>query len=709
MVDDDANLWTFTHQQSNPSMGYEYNARDCEVVSQASCDTGATTNFCDDDTLYMKKGPYGVWRVDVNTPHPDLTSVTSIKFVFNLAGVNLDEPAWLGGNRYVFDGQERLIGRGLNQCFNDESLPFSQAALPPPSSLPPPPPPPIDENAEGADCSMPGLLTLLDNGLEAVCATPSVCPPDCFAVFGPFATQCYSWARSEPSMADVVPAMEVCIDAQDELLSSRAECSALIADIEAQGTFEVGGSCCPSEDVCDSDSIPTQCTSECAEVMSPYFKRCSGWIENSRIHSTLAPLVAQCEDTVFGEYTGSAFSRRCSHAEKLHFLTTDLPAACCGSHHQYCPDGNMFPRMPRQCSVECATEFEQFYAECHPSFDGTNEEPIFSAFLARCQGLTDQGSLCTIGIDDADDILPSYISCHHIVVLLGGLDMACDTDVSTLAEIMPTVDPQTRVATLCKETCGTCLPPGASDPHHTPQPHPCMDIDGDGYIGVHDLLEVLAAFGGSASYLHVDFSDHGDLVDVTDILNLLSDYGRDVSDGNCFEATVGETSDYLDAVVTTLEVSTPGYITYRLTASLHGTAENLYSIEGTADGPMRIPAAYQVATPFGVDVGGVHPAFLPIRPDAAYDSWLTIGFTEGSGAKALSTIGIDFSSWTMATPLYVDNGSVFFMDPNTGPRGDVVVAQLTVRSGSTGSVLMGMQGHATDGGDWDVHDVVFSY
>jgi hypothetical protein len=39
----------------------------------------------------------------------------------------------------------------------------------------------------------------------------------------------------------------------------------------------------------------------------------------------------------------------------------------------------------------------------------------------------------------------------------------------------------------------------------------------------------------------------------------------------------------------------------------------------------------------------------------------------------------------------------------------VVVAQLTVRSGTSGNVVMGMQGHATGGGDWDVHHVLFTY
>ena len=230
---------------------------------------------------------------------------------------------------------------------------------------------------------------------------------------------------------------------------------------------------------------------------------------------------------------------------------------------------------------------------------------------------------------------------------------------------------------------------------------------------MNDLLMLLAAFHGPATELHTGFS-HGDIVDVVDLLNLLPDFGSEVSGHACMEAAVGETVDYLDTVVITLATSAPGYTTYRLVASLHDTAANLYSIEGTADAPMQFPAAYQVASPFGADVGGASPAFFPIANNAAmgfaeFDSWLTVGPTDGSSAGALSTIGIDFSTWSEYNVLFVEDGSVFWMEPSAAPGGDVTVAQLTVPSGSSGTAYMGMQGHATGGGDWDVHHVVFSY
>ena len=257
--------------------------------------------------------------------------------------------------------------------------------------------------------------------------------------------------------------------------------------------------------------------------------------------------------------------------------------------------------------------------------------------------------------------------------------------------------------------------PAAEVVHEAPREHPCMDLNSDGVIDVTDLLMLLAAFGGPSTALHAGFS-HGDIVDVVDLLNLLPDFGFQVgaqSGHPCMEATVGETVDYLDAVVETLATSMPGYTTFRLSASLHDTAANLYAIEGTTDSPMEIPAAYQVAAPFGADVGGANPAFFPTASNEAlgfaeFDSWLTVGPTTGEGG-GLSAVGVDFGSWSESNGLLVDDGSVFWMDPNAAPGGFVTVAQLTVPAGSSGTVTMGMQGHATGGGDWDVHHVVFSY
>ena len=60
---------------------------------------------------------------------------------------------------------------------------------------------------------------------------------------------------------------------------------------------------------------------------------------------------------------------------------------------------------------------------------------------------------------------------------------------------------------------------------------------------------------------------------------------------------------------------------------------------GTEAATMTIPPAFQSATPFGSDVGGTNPMFWAYDPTARYDSWLTVGLTDGHADGTLSSIG----------------------------------------------------------------------
>ena len=46
-----------------------------------------------------------------------------------------------------------------------------------------------------------------------------------------------------------------------------------------------------------------------------------------------------------------------------------------------------------------------------------------------------------------------------------------------------------------------------------------------------------------------------------------------------------------------------------------------------------------------VYIGGANPAFFPFSAAAEYDSWLTVGPTDGSAEGAISQVGFDFESW----------------------------------------------------------------
>ena len=115
--------------------------------------------------------------------------------------------------------------------------------------------------------------------------------------------------------------------------------------------------------------------------------------------------------------------------------------------------------------------------------------------------------------------------------------------------------------------------------------------------------------------------------------------------------------------------------TMRLTIRVTGIQTNVYAMAGTADTTMSFPPAYQVYAPFGADIGGVSPAFFAIANNAAlgfseFDSWLTIGVTDGSAAGAISASpGFDIASlWTPTAGLNQDNAAIFFMDPATMGR-----------------------------------------
>ena len=127
----------------------------------------------------------------------------------------------------------------------------------------------------------------------------------------------------------------------------------------------------------------------------------------------------------------------------------------------------------------------------------------------------------------------------------------------------------------------------------------------------------------------------------------------------------------------------------------------MYAMAGNSDTALTIPPAFQVDTPFGTNVAGVSPAFFAVVAEAEFDSWLTIGVTDGSVNNGVSAIGLDFDAWTIDTPLGVDalGGSVFLMDPTTGPSGDVVLAQLTMPSSSSASISALLQGKG-GGADW---------
>ena len=162
--------------------------------------------------------------------------------------------------------------------------------------------------------------------------------------------------------------------------------------------------------------------------------------------------------------------------------------------------------------------------------------------------------------------------------------------------------------------------------------------------------------------------------------------------------------DVVSASVSTSTFETGVMTTYRLKVSLGGDAANVYAFAGTPLGDLTMPAAYQTPV-FGVDVGGVSPQIYAQIADAEFDSWLTIGMTDGSDLNAISASpGLGLSEWSESGSFSTDNGAIFWMNPADGPTGcDITMAQLTVPTAESGAASGVVQGRSDANGavpDW---------
>merc|ERR1711969_124653 len=145
--------------------------------------------------------------------------------------------------------------------------------------------------------------------------------------------------------------------------------------------------------------------------------------------------------------------------------------------------------------------------------------------------------------------------------------------------------------------------------------------------------------------------------------------------------------------------------TYALGVKFGGPTQNIYTIFGDSESSMILPPAYQEPAPFGVNTGGVNPAFISAAPNAAFDSWLTVGITEGDTSGALGSVGIDFAGWNDALGITVDNGAVFWMTPGDGPAGQAIVACITTATGALDATINAQGRSTTAGEDWQARGI----
>ena len=153
-----------------------------------------------------------------------------------------------------------------------------------------------------------------------------------------------------------------------------------------------------------------------------------------------------------------------------------------------------------------------------------------------------------------------------------------------------------------------------------------------------------------------------------------------------------------------------------------GTTFDLYA---NVDAGGRVDAVYGDSTntlSIGVNGGNfvqniyggntsmdINPAFLPIFPSLAYDSFVTIGLTDSTG-NVLNNIGIDFTGFAAGGTLSTDNGT-WFVTPDDAQGnesgGRVLLGRFTIDGGDLeGSV--NLQGRDSSGTVWNADGLSFS-
>ena len=157
----------------------------------------------------------------------------------------------------------------------------------------------------------------------------------------------------------------------------------------------------------------------------------------------------------------------------------------------------------------------------------------------------------------------------------------------------------------------------------------------------------------------------------------------------------------------------PDYTTYQLSLIIKDKdIENIYALFGSnVDGHlMNIPGADQIKDLGTSNIGGISDNLIAINPDLEYDSWLTVGITDGNPNNRLATIGIDFESWAIDSPLSIGDGAVFLMDPNevTLNDGELIVGQLTIPSSRYEEAVINVQGKLKDGSSWIQYEIIFT-
>ena len=156
------------------------------------------------------------------------------------------------------------------------------------------------------------------------------------------------------------------------------------------------------------------------------------------------------------------------------------------------------------------------------------------------------------------------------------------------------------------------------------------------------------------------------------------------------------------------------YITYILKLTINSNVNifNIYALYGDENNIMSIPPAYQSGSnSFGTNIGGIPNNIIRILPDSEYDSYLTLGITDGNVDNKLSSVGIDFDNWNENNGLIINDGAVFSLEPNERNFDDneIIIAQLTLHEDLSTSIIINVRGKLNDiHNTWTENNIIFN-
>lgn len=424
----------------------------------------------------------------------------------------------------------------------------------------------------------------------------------------------------------------------------------------------------------------------------------------------------------------------CATHQEYERLIEDVATNCCDQFDQ---DQNCYDGVPRVCDTRCAPVFIAFWTACSSYITTSLPSPALRAQFVGLQGKC-HATLQSNLVHDTDLVKPGDqldlstpllvpVNCHGQLMTTANELQQNTGPVDSLWSVMVDGDFKCLAEWRIINPACTCAACPATPAPGQPKLDTCHCVDGK-YPGC------------------TQESNHGwktpDERDNCEAMRNRRAVQAALSGryGECVEhrppppppeSDVGH--DLVYAIVHTVSTSgLAGHTTYQLMLQpplldddTAPTIGNIYTIYGSPavtagddageqEHVMDFPPAHQEPAPFGANLGGTNPAFWTYNANAQWDSWLTVGITDGNTGQKLSSIGIDFDSWTDSDGLSIDNGAIFWMDPSAGCVDfPCVIAQITIETDAKWSATVNARGKLAgyDGGggdDWEATRLVFS-